>query len=113
MSVSLYLFLYGKPGEELNAEGDSIEAAQIRELRAYLSERLDTAANAIEKLTAAGWEASMTLYDVILHHPYVNTEAEARSRLDDLGLDPDLFLIIEDEEEEDFEEEDGLEEEPP
>jgi len=109
MSVSLYLFLFGKPGEELNAEGDSIEASQIRELRAHLAERLEAAATAVEKLSGAGWEATMSLYDVILSHPYINTEA--RGRLEDLGLDPDFFLIMDDEAD-GFDEENGLEEEP-
>jgi hypothetical protein len=52
----------------------------------------------------------MGLYDVMLSHPYVRTEAEARSRLDDLGIDPDEISLLELEEEEDFDEEEGYEE---
>ena len=48
-------------------------------------------ADALDKLTSAGWEASMGLYDVLLSHPYIDSEADARGRIEDLGLDPEHF----------------------
>ena len=68
-----------------------------------LSDRLS---GILDKLTGAGWSAQTTLYDIFLSHPYVRTEAEARMRLDDLGIDPDEILIMEsDDEEEELEDE--------
>ena len=46
----------------------------------------------------------LTLYDVTLTHPYIDTEADARSRIEDLGLDPEEFSYLEFEDEWDDEE---------
>jgi hypothetical protein len=104
VSVLVTLWLFGKPGMELD-EGEEITADEIRALRTALSDRLGQAADILEKLTGAGWDAQMGLYDVMLSHPYVRTEAEARTRMDDLGIDPDEVSIMEFEDEEDFDEE--------
>jgi hypothetical protein len=110
MSVLIMLFMYRKPGEELN-EGEEVTGAQLRDLGRDLSERLHAAADIVDKLTATGWSAQMALYDIFLSHPYVHTEVEARSRLDSLGIDPDSVFIDEfedeDEGEPDFEDEEG------
>jgi hypothetical protein len=120
MSVTLTMHLFGKPGWELN-EGEEVTPQQLRALAEDLHGRLTGAADALEKLTAAGWDAQMTLYDVFLSHRYITTAAQAEEKLLDLGIDPKLVAIdeLEDEEEmdeadEDFEEEgeDGPEEVP-
>jgi hypothetical protein len=100
MAVTLSLFLFGKPGQELN-EGAEVTAEQVRALAEELQARLRITADMLEKLAGAGWEAEMALYDIMLSHPYVRTEAEARMRLDDLGIDPDHANIFEFEDEED------------
>jgi hypothetical protein len=109
MAVHVSLFLFSKPAHELDREGEEIDAADVRGLAEELHQRLLHVAEVLEKLTAHGWEASMMLYDVCLAHPYITTEAEARGRIEDLGLNPDDFCFMEeedwDEEEEEFGEE--------
>lgn len=110
MSVSVMLYLFGKPGQELD-EGGEVTAAQLRDLGTELNARLQNAADIVGKLTETGWEAEMGLYDIYLHHPYVRTEQEARMRLDELGIDPEQVFIDEFEDEEELEDEVGLEDE--
>jgi hypothetical protein len=114
MAVTINLHLFGKPAHELDAEGETVEPAQVRQLADALHARLHAVADILEKLTGAGWEASMALYDVILWHPYIHSEADARGRIEDLGLNPDELDIWEDEEEEMEEMEEGeMEDEEP
>jgi hypothetical protein len=111
VSVSVTLWLFGKPGHELN-EGEEIHADAIRALAQSMKQRLEQAADIVAKLTGAGWEAQMGLYDVMLYNPYVRTEADVRTRLDDLGIDPDEVSILEfegEDDEEDFDELEGEE----
>jgi hypothetical protein len=107
MSVTISLWLFGKPAHELNAEGEAVEPDQIRALAEELHGRLSAVAGALEKLTAAGWEGSVALYDIHLSHRYINTEADARAKVEDLGLDPELFSYLEWEDEEEEMEEFG------
>jgi hypothetical protein len=105
MAVTVTLFLFGKPGQELN-EGEEVTPEQLRALGQYLHERLDATATIVEKLTGAGWEAQMALYDIFLSHPYINTAAQAEAQLQDLGIDPEDVSIDEwEDEEEEFDEE--------
>lgn len=99
MAVTVTLFLFGKPGQELN-EGAEVTSDQLRALGQYLHERLDATATIVEKLTGAGWEAQMALYDIFLSHPYINTAAQAEAQLQDLGIDPEHVSIDEWEDEE-------------
>jgi len=103
MPVTISIYLFGKPAQELDNEGEAIEAAPIRQLGEQLHLRLNTIADALDKLTGAGWEASMGLYDVLLSHPYIDSEADARGRIEDLELDPDNFDFLEWEDEEESE----------
>jgi hypothetical protein len=95
MAVTVGLWLFGKPGHELDAEGRPVEPERIRALGRELHGWLDEVAGALEKLTAAGWEATVMLYDIELWHVDVATEAEARARVEGLGLDPDLLDYLE------------------
>ncbi len=112
MAVTLMLHLFGKPGWELN-EGEEITPQELRDLADDLHARLKDAALTVEKLTGAGWSAQLTLYDVILSNPYVETTAHAEERLLALGIDPEKVAIDEWEDEEDdvFEEEGSDEDE--
>jgi hypothetical protein len=101
MSVAVMLHLFGKPGQELE-EGGAVTAEDLRQLAQDLNLRLQAAAEVVDKLTGAGWEAEMGLYDIFLSHPFLGTEAEARAQLDGLGIDPDQVHIDEFEDEEEF-----------
>jgi hypothetical protein len=107
MAVTLMLYLFGKPGVELN-EGAEVTPKDLRDLGADLQARMNAAADIVEKLAGAGWEARLSLYDVMLSNPYVETAVQAEGRLLALGIDPDAVAIDEwPEEEEEFEEEFG------
>ena len=102
MGVVLTLTLFGKPGMELE-EGAAVTAQQLRDLGRDLLARLDKAADIVEKLTGAGWEAQMALYHISLVHPYIHSSTQAVQKLLDLGIDPEDVDIDE------WEEEDGEE----
>jgi hypothetical protein len=112
MPVTLMLYLFGKPGVELG-EGEEVTPGQLRALAADLSARLREAADITEKLTAKGWEAEMTLYDIFFTHPYVETTVQAEAMLQDLGIEPYQVHIewLEDEDELEDQLEDELGEE--
>lgn len=113
MAVTVTLFLFGKPGQELN-EGEEVTPEELRQLGRDLHERLDATAAILEKLTGAGWDAQMALYDIFLSHPYLNTAAQAEAQLQNLGIDPEQVSIDEwEDEEEEFEEGEFDEDEPP
>jgi hypothetical protein len=99
-------FLFSKPAHELDREGEEVEPNEVRALADHLQQRLRETADALEKLTTHGWEATMMLYDICLSHPYINTEAEARGRIEDMGLNPDDFCFMEFDDEEEWDEED-------
>jgi hypothetical protein len=108
MPISIMMHLFSKPAIELGKEGEPIDAADVRLLADELHSRLRSAADAMDCLTGKGWDAQMALYDVILSHPYIDSEADARDRIEDLGLNPDDFCYLECEDEE-WEDEDDLE----
>lgn len=101
MAVFMSLWLFGKPGQELD-EGEAVTPEQLRALAASMHERLTDAADIVEKLTNAGWDVQMGLYDVFVSHPYITTQAQAEMKLADMGIDPEKLFIdeFEDEEEE-------------
>jgi hypothetical protein len=107
MSVSLSLFLYFKPGQELN-EGGEVTPAELRALGKELHARLEEAADVVEKLGNAGWEIQMGLYEIYMHHPYLTTAAAVEEQLQNLGIDPERVCIDEDPDED----EEELEEDP-
>src|SRR5260370_9151596 len=100
MPISIMMHLFSKPAIELGKEGEPIDAADIRMLAEELHNRLRAAADAMDCLTGKGWDAQMALYDVILSHPYIDSEADARDRIADLGLNPDAFSYLASEEDE-------------
>ena len=94
MSVTLMMYLFGKPGQEPD-EGEEVTPQQLRQLGADLKGRLDEAADIIEKLTGAGWDAQMALYDILLSHPYITSAVQAEQQLQDLGIDPEKVHVEE------------------
>jgi hypothetical protein len=99
MGVTVCLPLFGPPGRELD-EGSDVKGVQLRQLAVQLQERLNKAAESLEKLHAAGWSARVAIYDVILSRLDVETKEEAERQLGELGLTIEDFIIIEDVEEE-------------
>jgi hypothetical protein len=113
VSVTLTIYLFGKPGMELE-EGAEVTPEQLRALGDDLRARLHETAEVVEKLTNAGWQAEMLLYDVMFSHPYVTSAVQAEEKLHELEIDPDKLCIDEwEDEEEGWEEGEGEEETPP
>jgi hypothetical protein len=100
MAVVICLPLFGPPGRELE-EGEPVTGRRLRELAAGLNERLQRAAETLDRLTAEGWSARVAMYDVMLSQPGVETQEEAARRLRALGIVPEEMLIIEEVEDED------------
>jgi hypothetical protein len=102
MGVTVCLPLFGNPGQELE-EGTAVKGQHLRNLAAELQDRLQKAAETLDKLASAGWFPRMAMFDVILLHRDVQTREEAARRLQALGIDPDEMMILEDVEEEEEE----------
>jgi hypothetical protein len=100
MGVVICLPLFGPPGRELE-EGDAIQGPRLRQLATELNDRLQRAADTLDRLTANGWSAKVAIYDVMLSQPGVETQEEAARRLRALGVAPEDLLIIEEVEDED------------
>jgi hypothetical protein len=92
MAVTLMLHLFSKPGIELR-EGEDVTPEELRSLGDDLRARLHDAAGIVEKLLASGWQAEMTLYDILFSHPYITTATQAEEKLHDLGIDPDKLHV--------------------
>jgi hypothetical protein len=97
--VNVSIFLWSKPGDALG-ESEPLSAERLREHSAQLHAHLQRVAAILEKLTAAGWSATMGLYDVSLSHPRVTTADQAKDFLRKLDVDPDDVYIDENEDEE-------------
>jgi hypothetical protein len=101
MAVNVCLPLFGNAGHELE-EGKPLRSSQLRTLANDLAERLLQLADLLDRLHEGGWSATTAMYDAFLVHPEVNTRAEAEAKLTSLGLDPALFMIVEEVDEEDL-----------
>jgi len=96
--VYVTLPLFASPGQELS-EGP-VGGGKLRALADDLRDRLRTAADVVDRLTAAGWSASAAAHDVLFQPAGVGTREEARERLLVAGLDPEDFMIVEEVDEE-------------
>jgi hypothetical protein len=94
MLDSLELFLYFKPGEELD-EGQPVTAKQLRELAASLGSRLQRAAEILETLTTEGWTNEMLLYSIVLYPKADLSMDEAKDLLRSKGIDPEQVCLHE------------------
>src|SRR5262249_53950009 len=94
VGVNVCLPLFGNAGHELE-EGAALGGEQLRTLGGELRERLRQAAEALDKLQAAGWSATVAMYDALLAHAAVQTRAEAERRLRELDIDPAGLMIVE------------------
>src|SRR5262245_38862051 len=102
MGVTICLPLFGNPGRELE-EGSPVKGQRLRDLAAELGERLQKAADTLDRLTEAGWTSQVAMFDVLLHQKGIETKEEATRRLQALGINPDDLMIIEDVEDEEDE----------
>jgi len=99
--VSVWLF--GKPSMEMEIEGGKATPKMLREKGAELKERLERAAEILEKLDANGWElaeAYGAVYSLDFYKP-ISVE-EAKKELKSLGISLDEVHVRELEEEEEF-----------
>jgi hypothetical protein len=102
MGVTVCLPLFGNPGQEME-EGAALKGEHLRNLAVELQERLQWAADTLDRLAAAGWRARVAMYDAILLHTGVQTREEAERRLLELSIDPAELMIVEDVEEDEEE----------
>jgi hypothetical protein len=99
MPVNVCLPLFGAAGHEME-EGVRVTGQQLHSLGDELQERLRKAADTLDKMAAAGWVAETALYEVLLRHDQVHTQAEAEQRLGEMGINPAVLMIFEEPEEE-------------
>jgi hypothetical protein len=87
--------LFGKPAWELGGENGPVTPQELSELGDDLRDRLHEAAEVVRKVTAAGGDVSVTLYDLALSLPApdIDSEAQARQRLRTLGIDPEAVIL--------------------
>jgi hypothetical protein len=100
MSVNVCLPLFGTPAHELEAD-KALTSRHLRTLGDELRERLQKAADLLDKLKAAGWSAQLAMYELILAYPGVETRDQAEERLRAIGVDPAELMVIEEVDEED------------
>ncbi|MDE1853919.1 MAG: hypothetical protein KGI38_09295 [Thaumarchaeota archaeon] len=98
MTVEVSIFLFGKPAWEIEGfEGGELSEAMIMKIREKgkeLNQSLGEAADTLTRLLSKGWEGTGTLYDVSLFKDI--SLGEARRELAEMGLDPELALEFED-----------------
>jgi hypothetical protein len=100
MPVVICLPLFGPPGRELE-EGSALTSGKLRYFAGELAERLQKAADALDRLTAAGWTARVAEFDAILSRPGIQTREDAERLLREAEVPPEDLLIVEDLEEDD------------
>src|SRR5690348_10381887 len=100
MQVTVCMPLFGNAGHELE-EGTPVQGKQLRAVADELRDRLHKAADTLDRLQAAGWSATVTMYDAILTHEGAGTREEVERQLQALGIDPAEMMILEEVEEED------------
>jgi hypothetical protein len=102
MTVEISVFLFGKPAWEIEGfEGGELNEALIEQIRKKgkeLNQNLDEAADTLKQLLNNGWKGTGTLYDVSMFKD--SSLGEARRELAKMGLDPELAIEFEDDDDE-------------
>lgn len=88
--ISIHLF--GKPEWEL---GDACAPKDIQSKGNELKTRLYEIADAVQKLTANGWDCQMALYDLILYKSI--PRAIALKELKKMGISQELCQLMDEE----------------
>lgn len=104
--VEISLFLYTKPGEEIDL--DKATPEDIKNLGENINEWLKRVSEIMKKLESNKWEKSGGLYDVNFYKKI--SEKEAKEELKKLGIKEDEVNIFEIEDEEDYEDMENEEE---
>src|SRR3954451_10766079 len=99
MGVTICMPLFGNPGREME-EGAKVQGKDLRTLADGLGDRLRSAADVLDKLTAEGWTARVAVFDLVLTHPKVDPALKAEQPLRPAGADPGQMIIVEDVEDE-------------
>ena len=99
MTVHVCLPLFGEPARELEGEA-TLSGRQLRDLAEQLRERLEKAADTLDRLRDAGWQARVALYEVVLTRGGVETREQAEQQLRAAGVNPDEMMIVEEVEDE-------------
>jgi len=99
MPVNVCLPLFGNPARELG-EGAALRGRDLRELGQNLHQRLEKAADMLEKLQAAGWTARVAEFDVMLTRADVQTRESAERLLREADVELEQLIILEEVEEE-------------
>lgn len=94
--ISIHLF--GKPEWEL---GDACTPKDLQSKGDELKARLYEIADAVQKLTANGWDCQMALYDLLLYKSVPKTVAE--KELKKLGINQELCQLMDEESDEEDE----------
>lgn len=102
MRVNVCLPLFGNAGHELE-EGAQLQGKHLRALADELRERLLKTADILDRLQAAGWSATVAMYEAFLSNEANMTRAEVEQSLRDLGIDPAELMILEEMEEDEDE----------
>jgi len=108
VSVRLEIFLFGKPGWEIEMEGKKLDvkfADELRDLAKYLYERLNKIAEIHEKLVKNGWKAEGSLYDITYWKDV--TLKQAKQELKQLGIPEEYISFMEEIKPEEETEEEG------
>jgi len=108
VTTEVSIWLFSKPSAEMAIEGGKATPKMLREKAVELKERLERAAEILEKLLANGWEQT-EVYGAV-YALYLTKDIsveEAKQELLKLGINPDEVNVeeLEVEEEEIFEDE--------
>jgi hypothetical protein len=105
LPVQIELPLFMKPEDEFG-KTDVANPVKLRRSIGDLCDHLTAVAEAVEKMKKAGWTIELGMYELRCYPDKDYTEAEAKKRLRQLGINPSLasFEEIEYEEDEDFDE---------
>ena len=99
MSVNVCLPLFGTPAHEHEAE-QAISGKQLGTLGEELRERLQRAADLLERMQSEGWSSQVAMYEIVLTRSGVESGAQAEQQIRAIGIDPCELMIIEEVEDE-------------
>lgn len=97
--VEFSLFLYYKPGPDMDIEGkENFDPEILRKQGNFLKEDLEQTANWLKILRENGWDYYGTLYDVSCSKDISLEEAKAELKRLGIDIDPENLEEIEEEE---------------
>lgn len=73
---------------------DWIDASTLRNMASRISQRLNEAADLVEKLTKSGWEIEIAAYHIICYNDAVKSNRDLYAAADALGVNPNYLRRI-------------------